>query len=629
MLINLIFFTRIFPGNKLNLAGMAKKDEIHVALNRMILSPSGWRGIFASCGSENGFSGQISASHSFICAAGAFVFINYLKNRKPEDESRVNKYKPLVLLGTDTRPTGKAIVESMLPVLLSCGCEVHYAGIIAAPEIMVWAAGKKNEKVSCGFIYISASHNPVGYNGIKFGLDDGGVLEADEARKLISDFRIFLEKNENIELINTLVLKADSALLEQVYAGEKTAKEEALKSYYNFSNIVAWEGNSSITAGLIKCIKERALGIVCDFNGSARTVSIDREFLSSFGIKFDFINGEPGQIVHEILPEGKSLEPCCILLENAHVSDPSFLLGYMPDCDGDRGNLVIWDEEFSRTRALEAQEVFALACVAEFSYLVYTGTDMSKTAVVVNDPTSMRIDRIAQAFGIKVFRAEVGEANVVSLARRLREQGFIVRIFGEGSNGGNIIFPSAVRDPINTLITMIKLLSLRSSQETCGLFEIWCKYSGQMEKYRSDFCLSDIINSLPPFVTTSVSSDDAVMSIGSKDHGQLKDRYEKIFKKEWEEKKDELKLRFGFCSWEAIAYNGMEEKRSLSRFGEAGSGGLKIIFRNENDTEIASVWMRGSATEPVFRIIADTEGSAETEQFLINWQRKMIMEADK
>jgi phosphomannomutase len=40
--------------------------------------------------------------------------------------------------------------------------------------------------------------------------------------------------------------------------------------------------------------------------------------------------------------------------------------------------------------------------------------------------------------------------------------------------------------------------------------------------------------------------------------------------------------------------------------------------------------MRGSATEPVFRIMADAVGNdTNVERFLLDWQRKMIMEADK
>jgi phosphoglucomutase len=328
-----------------------------------------------------------------------------------------------------------------------------------------------------------------------------------------------------------------------------------------------------------------------------------------------------------------------LLLEKMHERDASFMLGYVPDCDGDRGNLVIWDDSINSARSLEAQEVFALACVAELSCLVWTGElsfDLSKplvkAAVAVNDPTSMRIERIAEAFGVSVFRSEVGEANVVGLARRLREQGYIVRILGEGSAGGNITHPSAVRDPVHTVLAIVKLLALRSNAGKSGLFKIWCERSGQKEKYRDDFTLADIIVSLPQFVSTSAYSESAVLRINTKDHALLKDRYQKVFLREWEEQKDELKTLYGICGWEAIAYNGLIEKRNPAKFAEAGKGGFKISFKDGAGRETAFIWMRGSATEPVFRIMADAEDfdkkGRQFEKFLLDWQRCMILESD-
>jgi phosphoglucomutase len=52
----------------------------------------------------------------------------------------------------------------------------------------------------------------------------------------------------------------------------------------------------------------------------------------------------------------------------------------------------------------------------------------------------------------------------------LREKGYIVRILGEGSAGGNITHPSAVRDPLNTVMALVKLLSVRTKAEKKGLF---------------------------------------------------------------------------------------------------------------------------------------------------------------
>jgi phosphoglucomutase len=312
----------------------------------------------------------------------------------------------------------------------------------------------------------------------------------------------------------------------------------------------------------------------------------------------------------------------------------------MPDCDGDRGNLVIWDDDAApggKARILDAQEVFALCCVAELAHLVWTGeagaesaggSARQKIAVVVNDPTSLRVDRIAGAFGVEVFRAEVGEANVVGLARKLREQGYTVRILGDGSAGGNITHPSAVRDPLDTLLSLLKLLCIREDARP-GFFAIWLERCGKGAEVREDLTLSSIIASLPPFTTTGVYEEEALLKVETTDHGVLKDRYQTVFLREWETRKEELRDKYGIESWEAAAYNGMEEKRRITRFGDAGRGGLKIHFLNRDGIPIAAIWMRGSATEPVFRIMADAEGRDHGfERDLIYWQRRMVAEAD-
>jgi phosphoglucomutase len=322
----------------------------------------------------------------------------------------------------------------------------------------------------------------------------------------------------------------------------------------------------------------------------------------------------------------------------------------MPDCDGDRGNLVVWDDTVGKARVLEAQEVFALCSVAELAHLVWTGEAGSaprKIAIAVNDPTSLRVDRIAAAFGVELFRAEVGEANVVGLARKLRERGYTVRVLGEGSAGGNITHPSAVRDPLDTLLSLLKLLCVRggdsrqddSRQDDShrgefregkeGFFSIWLKRRGRGAEYREDFTLADVIASLPPFVTTGVYEAEALLKVKTLDHGVLKDRYQTVFLREWESRKDQLRDKYGITSWEAAAYNGMEEHRGITRFGDAGRGGLKVHFLNGEGIPIAAIWMRGSATEPVFRIMADAEGRDNSlERDLIFWQRRMVAEAD-
>ena len=604
----------------------------------MILSASGWRGIFAENGDEESPEPGISEAHRIIAGAAALVFSNYL--------SKVNPGIGAVIVGRDTRPTGEAIADAVIRALISEGRIVLYTGVSAAPEIMAFARTAGAEKLPVkGFIYISASHNPIGHNGIKFGQTDGGVLQGTETAQLVSAFRSLIDIDKEVTRIQKILLKKKTRNLKSVYAAADNWKTLALKTYRDFtSEVISGFGNKKKSEDFFASIRgeleKRPLGIAADFNGSARTVSIDRDFLESMGIKFHSINDVPGKIAHRIVPEGESLEPCRAFLEECHRKDPSIILGYMPDCDGDRGNLVIWDEGGKCARSLEAQEVFALACAAELSSLVWTGAlkhdsqgkALTKVALAVNDPTSLRIDKIAGFFDAKVFRAEVGEANVVGLARKLREDGYLVRILGEGSAGGTITHPSAVRDPIDTLGAIIKLLALRkgNGEESggMGLFEIWNCFSKQSTQYRENFSLADVIASLPAFVTTGAYSDDALLRVKTVDHGLLKERYQKIFLREWEEKKETLRGEFGFTGWEAIAYNGTGERRGIANFAEAGRGGLKIVFSGAENRS-SCIWMRGSGTEPVFRVMADAEGhDIRLERTLIEWQRRMVLEAD-
>ena len=618
----------------------------------MILSASGWRGIFALSGDEEGRGAGISDEHRIIAAAAAKVFSDYLKKNCPA--------KGAVIVGTDTRPTGPAIADAVIRTLLAEGWELRYTGISAAPEIMAYARttgpagdgipGVHYKTETIGGVYISASHNPIGHNGIKFGLTDGGVLQAAETALLVTAFESFMADPGRIERAGALLRCAGDEQITGVYAASADCKKAAVTAYRNFTNEVISGSNEAAKSGrffeaLRRGLEKRPLGIAADFNGSARTVSIDREFFKSLGAGFYALNDKPGEIAHRIVPEGESLEPCRLFMEELHSKDPALTLGYVPDCDGDRGNLVIWDDGEKKARILEAQEVFALACVAELSSLVWAGelrfekqgntfirkSGTAGAAISVNDPTSLRIDRIAAAFGAEVHRAEVGEANVVGLARKLREQGWLVRILGEGSSGGTITHPSAVRDPIDTLGAILKLLEIRDGEAEgfagMGLFQIWCSLSDQADRYREDFTLQDIIASLPGFVSTGAYSEDALLKVKTTDHALLKDRYQRIFLREWEEKKDMLKDAYGISRWEAVAYNGMEERRGITRFGEAGRGGLKIEFFRQEE-KIACIWMRGSGTEPVFRVMADSGSGRQLERSLIDWQRSMVLEAD-
>ena len=235
----------------------------------------------------------------------------------------------------------------------------------------------------------------------------------------------------------------------------------------------------------------------------------------------------------------------------------------------------------------------------------------------------MRIEEITKALGAQAFRAEVGEANVVNLAREKRAEGYTVPILGEGSNGGTITHPSSVRDPLNTVFALLKLLTIRED----GLYELWCKKSGN--NFKPDFTLTDILESLPAYTTTGVSEPRAVLKVKTTDHEKLKASFQKVFEKDWKEKKADLEKKFGITSYEAIIPNGTKESRDVKDFSLSKKGGLKILFKDKNDQPLAFIWMRGSGTEPVFRIMCDVKGNKpEEEKELLEWETKLIKEAD-
>jgi phosphoglucomutase len=586
----------------------------------VILSASGWRGVFAEDGHEESRSQKISEYHVFVSASAALVFADFVQTKSASDPVRV-------VVGLDTRPTGPSIAKTLVKALLAKKAGVIFCGIAAAPEIMAYTRFLGAQNRADGFIYISASHNPIAYNGMKFGLTDGGVLGTEDAARLERNFRaIETSRDAAARLLESLNTVEQSAL-DDVLNKAPRFKTEALAAYMALSRETAAGGDAAVLAELRTSIMAAPLGVSADFNGSARTLSIDRDFFEGFGLKFTAINACPGEIAHRIVPEGEALTPCRDFLDGLWRRDNDFALAYIPDCDGDRGNIVFFDEKAGRVRLLEAQEVLALACLASLCQLVLDGGLLRKTAVVVNDATSMRIDRIARAFGAKVFRAETGEANVVNLGRRLRAEGWTAPIMGEGAAGGCIIYPQSVRDPLQTVTALLKLLRICSKNGRKGFFELWRDRSGVEPPFSNDFTLSDIIESLPAFSTTSAYSAEARLPISSEDGGDLKERYQEIFLREWRVKKDIFR-GMGICGWEAAAYNGCVERRGIENFGDAGRGGLRICFFNENGADCASLWMRGSGTEPVFRIMADIEGAKpDMERRLLAWHRDMVIEA--
>ena len=602
----------------------------------MILSASGWRKVFAESGNEEDKSEKIGSLNEKLTAIIAETFTQYVIKKS-------KKKSPQIVLARDTRPTGETICRIMLKVFCHYGVKVQYLAAASAPEIMAYS------KKFNGFCYVSASHNPVGHNGFKFGLSEGGVINAGEAKILAEDFKKRLEA-DNCESHAEEIMsdKKDEKSADKILREVKKCKEKSLAAYTGFIRQVITgtareKDQDKVFDVITSYLSKNPMDIAADMSGSARSLSIDKVFIPECGLAFISFNDEAGKIVHGIIPEPENLVTLQEKMNELQASgNKNVILGYMPDCDGDRGNVVYWDNKSLKAKIIPAQEVFALCVMAETSYGMWKANYLrdegllerhKKTAVCVNCPTSMRIEEIAKAFDAKVFRAEVGEANVVNLAREKRAANYKARIFGEGSNGGNITYPSSVRDPLATIFAIVKLLAIRDTIAPDGslhpgLFHLWCTKSGQEEKYNKDFTLQDVIESLPVYTTTGVSESRAVLKVKSEDKGLLKEKFRKLFEEEFSAKKQELLEKYGIASYLAITTNGTSEFKKPESWNN-GNGGLKVLFLDVNKEPDSYIWMRPSGTEAVFRVLCDVKGdNKEKESYLLNWETELIKKAD-
>lgn len=89
--------------------------------------------------------------------------------------TKEKEHKPTMMVGCDTRISGDMLANALMAGACSVGANCIYVGVIPTPAI---AYLTKKYKVDAGVV-ISASHNPVEFNGIKF-FDGNGYKLPDE-----------------------------------------------------------------------------------------------------------------------------------------------------------------------------------------------------------------------------------------------------------------------------------------------------------------------------------------------------------------------------------------------------------------------------------------------------------------
>lgn len=106
---------------------------------------------------------------------------------------------PRVLVARDTRISGQLLEQALIAGLLSVGIEVMQLGVISTPAV---AYLTKTQGVAAG-VMISASHNPVQDNGIKFFGSDGFKLSDEQELEI----EALMDQDED-----TLVRPSDEGL---------------------------------------------------------------------------------------------------------------------------------------------------------------------------------------------------------------------------------------------------------------------------------------------------------------------------------------------------------------------------------------------------------------------------------
>lgn len=98
--------------------------------------------------------------------------------------TREQEHKPTIIVGCDTRISGGMLASALMAGICGVGANAIYVGVVPTPAI---AYLTRKHKVDAGVV-ISASHNPMEFNGIKFFNGEGYKLKdelEDEIEALI------------------------------------------------------------------------------------------------------------------------------------------------------------------------------------------------------------------------------------------------------------------------------------------------------------------------------------------------------------------------------------------------------------------------------------------------------------
>ncbi len=300
--------------------------------------------------------------------------------------------RPVVVIGRDSRTSGPMFARAAASGFMSVGVDVVDLGMVPTPTVQM---AVEHHHAGAGLI-LTASHNPIEWNALKFVGPDGIFLDAAAGERV-------------------------RALAEE---GPPRAGWDGIGEMREDSEAVARHLDAVLRLPVVDvpAIQRRRFHVALDCVRGAGAVAIV-PLLERLGCRVSAINLEP---------DGRFPRPPEPIPENLGdlgqlVRDSGADLGLAVDPDVDRLAVV---DETGRAIGEDYTLAFAVRAVLDGR----TTREKSPT-VVVNLSTSLVVEDAARAVGATVVRAPVGEANV---ARAIRDQN--AAIGGEG-NGG-VMYPA-------------------------------------------------------------------------------------------------------------------------------------------------------------------------------------------
>ena len=317
----------------------------------------------------------------------ALAFASWILRKQKDLNHHHPEKRPRIVIGRDTRPTGRAIGDLISNTLVLCGCDVIDIGIATTPTVEIAVAAEQAN----GGLIITASHNPVAWNALK----------------MLNHHGEFLTNAQVDELLEI----AEKELF--IYAHWDTIGTISQNDRYDELHIEQVLHLPCIDTAAIAAQKFRVLVDCVEGAG----FSIVPQLCKKLGIEniVPLACGGTGLFPRNPEPIEENLSGTISALKESRCD---FALIVDPDVD----RLAVICEDGS----LFGEEYTLVAC-ADF-YL------KQNNGPVANNLSSSRALRdIADKYGVKCYSAKVGEANVIEVMKQMD-----VVIGGEG-NGGVIL----------------------------------------------------------------------------------------------------------------------------------------------------------------------------------------------